>query len=521
MTINLGAAGVYTSGGYSLTTNSQNLGLTAASVAATDNDSTVFAVGSGSFTVSAAAQALFTAGSTKYWNYDPTAAANGFKGSTEILAGDPTAVGITKWKFYGSSVTPVTEAGTAWMNGGSLAAGKVVQVETPASVTKAGLTPTKDSGGNVKYRITSSSTTTSTVRSLTGSRDITFVSVGASGAGVTVAEGVLPNATSVLFSGVNYFNGDLTLNATGSISQTTGAGNTLSVSGGKLIVTGSSGITLANNGNTLGSLGPLTSSGAVSIASGTNLSLTGTVTAGGTVAITTTAAMNLTGNITSVGAITLTATGLTLGSSITTDGGAVTIALGATGIYASGSYSLTTTNQNLSLTAASVTAAADDATVFVLGTGSLTESSGTRAIVTAGTTKYYDFGWTPDNQNSASEIGTVNPNDPTLSSWKFYGSTVQSADRAPANNTVWMNGATLAAGKVVRVVSTAFVSTAGLDQTNVAGGNRQVQGPVEQHQDPDRHYLGRRSRSVVRLGRNLGGTVRGWCLADGELDTVH
>ena len=266
VTIDLGT-GTYSTGsgnGFILTTTNQSLTLIAGRVTATA-EATVFALGTtnASATLTAAGLSPTTgASTTNFWNYDSAGTNN--KGSTEILAGDPMANGITKWKFYGA--TKGTEAtDTAWMDSKSLAAGKVIKVVTSGNIT-AGLA-TKDGDGNVKYRAASAGIAgTPEDVSLSGSRHITFDGVGVSGTPVTV--GTLPTALSVVFSGANFFSGDLTLNATGSITQTSGAGNTLSVTGGKLIVSGSSAITLTNTGNALGSLGALTSTGSIAITTG-------------------------------------------------------------------------------------------------------------------------------------------------------------------------------------------------------------------------------------------------------------
>ncbi|MCX8501575.1 MAG: hypothetical protein ORO03_07765, partial [Alphaproteobacteria bacterium] len=313
VTIDLGANGVYSSGGYTLTTSNRNLDLRAGSVTGAANDATVFAVGSsGTFSVSGTAAAATTAAATKYYDYGWSAANP--NSASEIGAVDPNAVGIANWIFYGGKKDTAT-IGAVWnlnftvfMNSATLTAGKVVKVDSSAFISRAGMDGVNVTGGNVKFKTTTSSTTTPTDITLTGLRNVNFVSMGTSAAPVTVAP--LPAANLVIFTGANYLTGDVTLNTTGAITQTAGAGNTLSIAGGgKLIVTGSTAITLNNSGNSIGSLGALTATGAISITTGAGISLNG--------------------DIASRGAINLTATSMVLGSAVTVSGGAVTLALGS------------------------------------------------------------------------------------------------------------------------------------------------------------------------------------------------
>ncbi|MCX8501973.1 MAG: hypothetical protein ORO03_09820, partial [Alphaproteobacteria bacterium] len=367
VTIALGS-GVYNSGaggGFILTTSNQNLNLMAGSVVAT-NDATVFAVGTGTFTASAAviAATTGTSSSKEFFDYDNSVANK--KGSSKIGSVDPNDATILNWKFYGGTVgTPAND--TVWMNNGSLTAAKVVQVETFSADSKAGLDTANIVNGNVKFKTKiTAATPSTTVVPLTASKAVTFVSVGTSGAAVTV--GTLPTATSVLFTGANFLTGDVTLGANGAITQA--VGSTLSITSGKLIVTGSSAITLTNTGNALGSLGALTSTGAISITTG--------------------AGMTLNNNISAGGAIGLPATSMTLGSAVTTSGGAVTSSLGAAGVYATGGFTLNTSNQNLTLTAGSLTGAANDATVFTLGTGTLSATGLTVTVSSPALSEYFD-----------------------------------------------------------------------------------------------------------------------------------
>ena len=252
VTIALGS-GVYNTGsGYILTTSNQNLNLMAGSVTGAANDATVFDLGTGTITASAAVTAAAAgASSKKFYDYDDTAV--GKKGVTEIGSVDPNDAAITDWKFYGTSAGTAA-ANTAWMNNATLTAAKVVKVETFTSDSKAGLDTANVVGGIVKFKVkTAAGSPSTTVVDLTATgKAVTFSAIGAAGA---VAVGTLPTAASVVFSGANNLTGNVTLNATGSITQATGA--TLSITGGNLIVSGSSAITLTNAGNALGSFGSL------------------------------------------------------------------------------------------------------------------------------------------------------------------------------------------------------------------------------------------------------------------------
>ena len=269
MTIKLGT-GTYASGGNLLTTSNQNLTLIADAITGFNDNGIVFALGTGTITVTGKAAADMDGGETNFYDYHPTNSRN--LGSK--IASNPNNTGAI-WKFYGTSVSAADRAAvsnTVWMSTTTLTAGKVVKEVTPLVITKSGLDVRSNLGnniGNIKFRTAQNINTADEQINLQAGHDVVFVKIGIAGTPFsTTGLSPLPVAKSIVFDGANFFSGDLTLNATGSITQTSGAGNTLSVTGGKLIVTGSSAITLNNSGNGLGSLGALNSSGSIGITTG-------------------------------------------------------------------------------------------------------------------------------------------------------------------------------------------------------------------------------------------------------------
>ena len=125
--------------------------------------------------------------------------------------------------------------------------------------------------------------------------------IGLTAAGVSIGD-------SITVSG-----GDLSLTAgTGAITQADGKTLTIAT-GKKLIVNSSNAITLGNSGNSIGTLGSLTSTGAITLATRNSLTVTADITAGNSAEST----------------INLTATGMNLTAAIrSTSGGKVTIELG-------------------------------------------------------------------------------------------------------------------------------------------------------------------------------------------------
>ena len=436
LTINLGT-GTFAAGSFTLTATNLNLALNANAVTGTNNG-IVFALGSGSLTLTGTAAATLSGGTTKYYDYDGSVSGT-HKGTTE-LAADPNGLAITKWKFYGSSVQAgnrIAVSTTVWMNSDSLAAGKVVREIAPITVTKAGVDPTS-TNGNYLFKSATSAANVYSDYDLTASREISFVSVGSSATPFSLTS-VLPTATAIIFTGDNNFSGDLTLNTSGTITETIGASNSLRITGnGKLIVTGSSAITLNNSGNSLGSLGALSSSGSIVINSGTSLTLNGNIITTGSGAT-----------------ISLTATSLTLGAAITTSGGALSIDIGTTGVLTTGTHILSTSSRNLTLTAGSVTGTNDQGTVFELGSGTITVTGNAAGIFSGGNLQFWNF----DPDDTTNHKGTQLASDPNAADAK-WGFSVASAG---AVGTVWMDFKTLAAGKVVKQTVGIGLTRVGLD----------------------------------------------------------
>ncbi|MCX8500194.1 MAG: filamentous hemagglutinin N-terminal domain-containing protein, partial [Alphaproteobacteria bacterium] len=175
----------------------------------------------------------------------------------------------------------------------------------------------------------------------------------------------LTGSQSLTFDGANQFNSGLRLTTAGAISQS--EGSILTLTNGPLIIDDSSEIKLSNGGNRLGQLGNLTSRGKVTITSGSSLKVGGNISSGGAIAI------------------TVTSGDIILSQAVTSRGGAVTISA-SSGAYDNASlstapvnsppgtqavgFSWTTTDQNLDLTALSLTAGSG--TMFAVGTATFT-----------------------------------------------------------------------------------------------------------------------------------------------------
>ncbi|MCX8500844.1 MAG: hypothetical protein ORO03_04010, partial [Alphaproteobacteria bacterium] len=263
LTINLGT-GTYAAGSFTLTATNLNLALNANAVNGTNNG-VVFALGSGSLTLTGTAAATLSGGMTKYYDYDGSVGTT-HKGTSEIGA-DPNGLSVSKWKFYGTTVAladRVAATGTVWMKSNSLAAGKVVREIAPITVTRAGVEQVS-STGNYLFKSTTSAANDYSDYPLTASREISFVAVGSAANPFSLTT-VLPTATAIIFTGENNFTGNLTLSTSGTITETAGAANSLRITGnGQLMVNGSSAITLSNSGNAIASLGALNSTGAIPI----------------------------------------------------------------------------------------------------------------------------------------------------------------------------------------------------------------------------------------------------------------
>ncbi|MCX8502287.1 MAG: hypothetical protein ORO03_11480, partial [Alphaproteobacteria bacterium] len=165
---------------------------------------------------------------------------------------------------------------------------------------------------------------------------------------------------SLTFDGVNSFSNGLSLTSAGAITQATGA--TLSVIGGNLVVTNSTAITLTNTGNSLGSLGAVTSTGAISI--------------------TTSAGMTLNNNISAGGAIGLTAVGVIFAETVTINGGDLTLNSGTGTITQTAGKSLTITGGKLMVGSSSGITLTNSGNGIVNLGGLI--SSGAISIITSG-----------------------------------------------------------------------------------------------------------------------------------------
>ncbi|MCX8501484.1 MAG: hypothetical protein ORO03_07310, partial [Alphaproteobacteria bacterium] len=240
----------------------------------------------------------------------------------------------------------------------------------------------------------------------------------------------------------------------GAITQATGSTLTVGANS-RLSITSSSEIILNNIGNHIWRLGALNSSGAITV--------------GMTPANINTDNLNLAGNIDAGGAITIRTSGghLVLANDITTRGGNVTIELAPTGTLFASSYSFNTSNRDLTLTAASVVAA-DESPVFILGSGTFsTTSTGLSATMSGGAISYHNYD--PNAANRKGElIGSEDPNS-TSKGWNFYGSSITSTTRTADTTVIWLNEASLVAGKVMRQVGAITVTVAGLDLRSLSG----------------------------------------------------
>ena len=123
--------------------------------------------------------------------------------------------------------------------------------------------PANISGRRTASTYASSSATTSPI-TLQDGHEVHFY-------GLTATSGTMPSttpswlstSTGIIFDGVNSFSSGLTLASVVRSPRRRGRETSLSVTGGNLVVTDSTAITLSNSGNALGSLGALSSSGAI------------------------------------------------------------------------------------------------------------------------------------------------------------------------------------------------------------------------------------------------------------------
>ena len=278
LSIDIGTTGVLATGGHSLSTSNRNLSLTAGSVIGATNGTTVFALGSGTITVTGTAAATVTAGTTQFYDYDPTELVHN-QGSTR-LALDPSAAGVT-WRFYGEAVTAADRPeinGEVWMNGGSLTAGKVIKVISQTAVTRAGLNISNPTG-NIQFKTLETIDAAYSQVLLGDGHKVKFVAMGTANSPFVL--NTMPLATEIQFIGDSYFKGDLVLKAKNTtVGLTDGyitqdASSSLTVTDGRLVIASGYWVSLNNSSNRIGSLGSISAAATVEIATGALLTLTG------------------------------------------------------------------------------------------------------------------------------------------------------------------------------------------------------------------------------------------------------
>ena len=208
----------------------------------------------------------------------------------------------------------------------------------------------------------------------------------------TRSDAMAITGTKFNFLGSNSFN-NLSLTSTGAVTQA--AGSSVVVSGKFAVSASGQTVTLDLTGNRFGSLGDITATSATIYLGGdtqtTSLTDTITVTTGLSLLGDSALTLGKTGGLsmtTTSGTISLSGRSMTLTSAVTTTGGAVTITLGtgATNIYANGAAvnSFTTTDQNLTLTAGSVTVTGGTTEkLFKLGTADFRDGSLSAAVLNA------------------------------------------------------------------------------------------------------------------------------------------
>ena len=424
--------------GYSFTSNNKDLYLTAGSVVA-KHGATVFALGTGSFTLTATtpgSSLVSTTTGSEETRYD-----GGFVNSgNEARITSATAVYYFTTKSGAEFSTLSTAISAADSNGVLLDISALSQagwslgrkVVTPAGQTT-GFSGGTGTTGAISWS-SSSTAPTETAFSLKTGRVLHFRDVTNS----AFNDLTLGNA-GIVFDGINSFTLGLNLTTSGSISQSSGA--TLAVSGGNLSMTAGAvsgvGIALTQSGNDLGTLGAITSSGTVTITnSAGNLSLGGNITV-------TTAVVAGT-------AITITASNrnLSLTADVTTAGGAVELNLG-TGIYFNGTRKLTTGSKNLTLTAGDI-GNKESTAIFDLGSGILTVGAAGVKLSTKDTnaqrTEYDPTGLIKDDTNRA-----INSNPAVVYYLTSDTGTALDANKAAVGNpntSLWLSPSALNAGNL-------------------------------------------------------------------------
>ncbi|MCX8500193.1 MAG: hypothetical protein ORO03_00640, partial [Alphaproteobacteria bacterium] len=359
VTLDLGT-GAYSqneTAGHSFTTTNRNLSLTAGSIVA-KNSATVFALGSGSFTLtsttpqSSLVSTTIVSADTRYDGGFVNAGNESRITSSAVVYYFTTKSGL-EFTTLNTTITGADANGVllniSALSQAGFSLGKKVEIPAGQSTGLSGGTGTT---GAITWS-SGSAAPTETPFSLQTGRVVHFRDV------TNSAYNSLTLANSgIVFDGSNSFTAGLTLTTTGAITQSSGA--TLTVSGDNLVMTaGAGGITLNQLGNDLGTLGVIGSGGAVRI---TNSA--GNLTLAGNLSVTTAVVVGTAITISTVDRA------LTLTTDIVTSGGAVELNLG-TGTYVNGTRKLTTGGKNLSLTAGDI-GNKDSTAIFDLGVGVLT-----------------------------------------------------------------------------------------------------------------------------------------------------
>ncbi|MDI9408368.1 MAG: filamentous hemagglutinin N-terminal domain-containing protein [Candidatus Pacebacteria bacterium] len=440
LSLNLGG-GTYVSNDKKLTAAGKDLAITAAAITATSGtvifDLKPLVGNSGSLTGNVMAS-LVTDGA-------------GWSNSYGAITGDPTAATV---HYYVTTSAMSDKAGINDANGVWLDAADFV-AETPFNYNSGGSKIANSNGGVFEaangefkwgakdYRTRANPPSPS--RGMTAGRPVTFVNLGSSNAAYANGFARLNAPSAIDFRGDNSISGDLTVQSAGSITQ--GQGSSLTVSGGKLVLTAGGEINLNQRSNSIASLGAISANGLVAIASSSSMAVTD--------------------NISSTrGAISLTAAGLSLSKNITTSGGALTLDLGKSSLNMN-SFELTTSNQNLILTAGTIMGTRVGAEIFHLGEdGRLTPSPNLLPQTSLGEVKYYAY-----LGGAGDELGDfVSDRDPNGEgvSWNFYSGARRLAYHN-SDTVIWLPLAVLTNGYGFKTWTLNQGETSGLKVSSTKG----------------------------------------------------
>ncbi|MDI9408751.1 MAG: filamentous hemagglutinin N-terminal domain-containing protein, partial [Candidatus Pacebacteria bacterium] len=350
--------------GFSLSTSNRNLTFRAGDIS--QKSGTIFNLKSlnsaaGTFTLLGAIP-LSTANDTQYTMNPAFTAFASTAGVTRL-----TNRAVTSYSFADSngataslsSDGTILNLPTSFLAANSLVIGTAMRIRTQGYSAGLGVSST----GTVIWRNQSNNLYDTKISTVFLSPSKAMVIAGVTSAAISTA-GLA--ASTITLSGSNSFSNSVLISASGNITQT---GGTITLAAGKVLSLSSinGNISLNQTGNDLKTLGIISAAGlgkTVTIWNSGNLSLASSITVGGAITIDTT--KNATGDANG---------NLTLTRNITTRGGAVTLNLGG-GSFVNGTFTLTTTSQNLSLTAGDI-ANKSSSTIFILGNaGRLTTAGG-------------------------------------------------------------------------------------------------------------------------------------------------